>query len=135
MVHLSTCPSFWNERHVDLSKCIRAATLFSDRPENINFDERSGSLSTFAEHRSAVPEEKSKMSQPIISQGGHLGFPITTKNKNLVEDVEFLLHVNLCQTPFSGCRGEVKNVSANQRPGRPSLFPGRLEKRKLGREG
>ena len=33
------------------------------------------------------------MSQPIISLGGHLGFPIGPKNTNLVEDAEILLPV------------------------------------------
>ena len=39
-------------------------------------------LSSFAEFRSAVSEEKSKMSQPIRGQGGHFVFPIgPQKNK------------------------------------------------------
>ena len=33
------------------------------------------------------------MSQPIRGQGGHLDFPISPKNTNLVEDVEILLPV------------------------------------------
>ena len=35
-------------------------------------------------------KEKSKMSQPIRGQGGHLVFPIGPKNTNLVEDVQIL---------------------------------------------
>ena len=46
----------------------------------------------FVEFRSAV-SEKSKMSQPIRGQGGHLVFFIVPKNTNLVEDVEILLPV------------------------------------------
>ena len=65
--------------------------------------------------------------------GGHLGFPISLKNTNLVEDVEILLPVKFHEIPFSGFRGEVKNVSANLRPGRPSCFSDRPEKHKLGR--
>ena len=152
-------------------------------------------LSSFVEFRSAVSEEKSKMSQPIRGQGGHLVFPIGPKNTNLVEDVEILLpvkflwipfssfrgevnkrpkgphivhlstmchlfeesakvdicllispkNINLvedfeivlpvkfCWNPFSGFRGKVENVSANQRPGRPSCFSDWPEKHKLGR--
>ena len=45
-------------------------------------------LSSFVEFGSAVSEEKSKMSQPIRGQGGHLVFPIGPKNTNFVEDVE-----------------------------------------------
>ena len=73
------------------------------------------------------------MSQPIRGRGGHLVFPIGPKNTNLVEDIEILLPVKFCVNPFSGFRGEVENVSANQRPGRPSWFYDRPEKHKLGR--
>ena len=73
------------------------------------------------------------MSQPIRGQGGHLVFPIGPKNTNLVEDVEILLPVKFCWISFSRFRGEVENVSANQRPGRPSCFSDRPEKHKLTR--
>ena len=63
------------------------------------------------------------MSQPIRGQGSHLVFPIGPKNTNLVEDVEILLPVKFHWILFSGFREEVENVSANQRPGRPSCFP------------
>ena len=36
------------------------------------------------------------MSQPIRGQGGHLVFPISPKNANLVEDVEILLPYKVC---------------------------------------
>ena len=84
---------------------------------------RSCFLSSFIiEFCSEVWEEKLKMSQPIRDQGGHLIFPISLKNKNLVEDVKILLSVKFRWIPLSGFRGEVENVSANQRPGRPSCF-------------
>ena len=86
---------------------------------------RSFILSSSVEFHSAVSEEKSKMSQPIRGQGGHLVFPIGPKNTNLEEDVKILLPVKLRWFPFSGFRGEVQNVSANQRPGRPSWFSDR----------
>ena len=92
---------------------------------------RSCFLSSFVEFRLAVLEEKSKMSQPIRGQGGHLIFPIGPKNTNLVEDVEILLPVKFRWIPFSGFRGEVENVSANQRPGRPSCFSDRPKNTKL----
>ena len=92
-------------------------------------------LSSFVQFRSAVSEEKSKMSQPIRVQGGHLVFPISPKNTNLVEEVEILLPVKFGWIPFSGFRGEVENVSANQSPGRPSCFSDQPEKHKLGRGG
>ena len=73
------------------------------------------------------------MFQPIRGQGGHLVFPIGPKNTNLVENVEILLPVKFHWIPFSRSRGEVENVSANQKPGRPSCFSDRPEKHKLGR--
>ena len=56
------------------------------------------------------------------------------KNTNFVEDIEYmyLLLVKFRQIPFSGCRSEIENVSANQRPGWPSFFSERPEY-KLGR--
>ena len=71
------------------------------------------------------------MSQPIRSQGGHLVFPTSPKNTNFVEDVEILLPINFRRILLSGFRGEVENVSANQRPGLPSCFSDRPEKHKL----
>ena len=69
------------------------------------------------------------MSQPTKGRG-HLVLPIRPKNTNLVEDVEILLpgKLKFCQIPFSSFRGEVQNLSANQRPGRLSLFSDRPEK-------
>ena len=95
---------------------------------------RSYFLSSFVEFREAVSEEKTNMSQPIRGQGGHLVSRISPKNTNLVEDVGILLPVKFRWIPFSSFRREVKNVSANQRPGRPSCFSNRPEKRKLDRE-
>ena len=73
------------------------------------------------------------MSQQIRDQGGHLVFPIDPKNTNLVEDFEILLPIKFVPIRFSGFRGEVKNVSANQRPRWPSWFSDRPKKQKLGR--
>ena len=73
------------------------------------------------------------VSPPIRGHGSHLGFLISLKNTNLEEDVEILLPVKFHKIPFSGFRREVKNVSANQRPGRPSWFSDRPGKHKLGR--
>ena len=94
---------------------------------------RSCFLSSFVEFCSAVSEKKSKMFQPIRDRDGHLVFPIGPKNTNLVEDVEILLPVKFHWILFSGFRGEVENVSANQRPGWPSCFSDRPERHKLGR--
>ena len=58
-----------------------------------------------------------------IGKGGHPVFPIGPKNTNLLEDFEIFLLVKFRWIPFSGFRGEVENVPANQRPERPSYFP------------
>ena len=68
-----------------------------------------------------------------IGQGGHFCLLIGPKNTNSEEDVEILLPVKFRWIPFSGFRGEVENVSANQRPGRTSCFSDRPEKHELGR--
>ena len=73
------------------------------------------------------------MYQPIRGRGGHLVYPIGPKNTKLVGDVEILLPVKCHWIPFSGFKTEVENVSANQRPGRPTCFSNRPEKYKLGR--
>ena len=57
----------------------------------------------------------------------------STWKKNCVEDIEILLPVRFRWIPFSSFRGEVENVLANQRPGRPSCFSDWPEKHKLGR--
>ena len=86
---------------------------------------RSCFLSSFVEFCSAVSEEKSKMSQPIRGQGGHLVFPIGSKNTNLVEGVEILLSIRFCWIPFCGFRGEVENVK---------VYAGRTEDRRRTRD-
>ena len=73
------------------------------------------------------------MSQPIRGRGGQLVFPIGPEKTNLVEDFEILIPIKFCWIWFSGFRGEVENVSANQRPGPSSCFSDRPEKHKLGR--
>ena len=90
-------------------------------------------LSSCIEIHSGVSEEKSKMSQPIRSQSGHLVFRIGKKKTNFVGDIEILLLVKFRWIPLSGFRVEVENVSANQRPGSPSCFSDQPKKHELGR--
>ena len=77
---------------------------------------------SFVEFLLVFSEEKSKMPQPIRGRGGHLVFPIGPKNIILVEDVDTLLPVKFRWILFRGFRGEVGNISANQKPGWPSCF-------------
>ena len=74
------------------------------------------------------------MSQQTRGQGGSFVIPIGPKNTHMVQDIEILLTVKFCLIRFSGFSGEVENVSANHRPGRPSCFSDWSEKHKLGRE-
>ena len=52
-----------------------------------------------------------------------LFLPTGPKHTNLIEDVEFLASNKVRQIRFSGFREQVKNVSANQRPGGHLRFP------------
>ena len=100
--------------------------LFTHQPGKHKLGRRRWDLAScqcFFEFHSAVSGMKLKMSQPIRRQGVHLVFLNGPKNnKNLVEDVEILLPVKFRWIPLSSFREEVRNVSANQRPGRPSCF-------------
>ena len=52
----------------------------------------------------------STMCYLFLGQGGHFCLLIGTNNTNMVEDVKILLPVKFHWIPFSGFRGEVKNV-------------------------
>ena len=114
-------------------KCLsrseaRAAILFFRSAWKTQTSERtlrSCFLSSFVEFRAAVSEEKSKMSQPIRSQGGHLVFQKPEKHKLGKSTLRSCFLSSFISFLFSGFRGEVENVSANQRPGRPSCFSDR----------
>ena len=111
-------------------------SCFSDRPEKHKLVRGRWDLASCQVSLNSVQRfqrRSQNMSQPIRGQGGHLTFPIGPKNTNLLEGVEILLPVKFRWILLSGFRGEVKNVSANQRPGRPSCFSDRPEKHKLGR--
>ena len=77
--------------NVSANQRPRRPYCFFDRPKKQKLGNgrlRSCFLSSSIKFRSAVSEVKSKMSQPIRGQGGHLVFPIGTKNTNFVEDIE-----------------------------------------------
>ena len=57
-------------------------------------------------------EKKSKMSQLIRRQEGHLFFLLISPKNKLVKDVEFLLPVKFCWIPYSNFREEVENVKS-----------------------
>ena len=125
----------WSRKCLSQSEARTAILFFRSARKTQTWQRtlRSCFLSSFIEFRYAVSEEKSKMSQPIRGLGSHLVFPIGQKNTILVEDIEILLPVKYGWIPFSSFRGEVENVSSNQRPGQPSCFSDRPKKHKLGR--
>ena len=99
----------WVQWATSLRNRQRRTFLFTDRPEKYK-------LCRDIERRSRKCLSKSEARTAILF------FAIGLKNTNLVEDVEILLPVKFLWIPFSGFRGEVENVSANPRPGRPSCF-------------
>ena len=111
-------------------------SCFTDRSEKYKLGRGRWDLASCQVSLNSVQLFKSK-SRKCLGQSearaSILFFPISPKKTNLVEDVEILLPVKFRWILFSGFRGEVKNVSANQRPGWPACFSNRPEKHKLGR--
>ena len=97
---------------------------FSDPPEKHRLGIGHWDLASYQVSSNSFQrfQRRSKKSQPIRGQGGHFVFPLGPKYTNLVEGLEILLPIKFLWIRFSGFRGEVQNVSANQGPGRPSLF-------------
>ena len=56
-----------------------------------------------------------------------------SNSTKMAEYIEYLLLVKVNRIPFSGSKGIVENVSANQGPGRSSCFSNRPDHYKLGR--
>ena len=116
----------------------RAAILFSDRPKKHKLGNGRGrwDLASSQVLLNSV-QQFQRRSRKYLSQSearvAILVFSVRPKNTNMVEDIEILLPVKFHWIPLSGFRGEVENVSANQRPGRPSCFSDRPEKHKIGR--
>ena len=110
--------------------------VFSDQHEKHKLGRRHWDLATCQVSLNSI-QRFQRRSRKCLSQSearaAILFFSIGPKNTNLVEDVEVLLPVKFRWIPISGFRVEVENVSANQRPGRPSCFSDRPEKHKLGR--
>ena len=73
---------------------------------------RSCFLSSFIQFRSVVPENKSKMSEPIRDHGCHAGFLICPKITNMVEGVELLILLKFCQIQFSSFRSKLEKVNS-----------------------
>ena len=75
------------------------------------------SLQQFQRSRKCLSKSKARAAIYCIQIG--------MKNTILVEDVEILLPFNFRWIPFSGFKGDLENVSADQRLGQPSCFSNR----------
>ena len=110
-------PPFW--------RIGQGGHLFFDRPEKHKLGRGHWDLASCQVSLNSV-QRFQRRSRKCLSQSevraAILFFMIGPKNTNLVEDIEILLPVKFRWIPFSGFRGEVENVSANQRSGRPSCF-------------
>ena len=106
--------------------------LYSNRPEKHKLGRGRWDLASCQVSLNSVQQFKSKCWKCLSQWETRVAifFLIGPKNTNLVDDVEILLPVKFRWISF---RGEVENVSVNQRPGWPSFFPYRSEKHKLGR--
>ena len=126
----------WVQSATFLRNQPRRTFLFTDRPEKHKLGRRRWDLASCQVSLNSV-QRFQRRSWKCLSQSetraAILFFWSAPKNTNLVEDVEILLPVKFCWIPLSSFRGEVENLSANQRPGRPSCFSDWLEKHKLGR--
>ena len=67
-------------------------------------------------------EEKLKMSQQIRGQGGHFVFSDPPEKHKLGRGCWDLASYQVLSNSFHSFRGEVENVSANQRPGQQYCF-------------
>ena len=110
-------------------------SCFSYRHEKDEFGRGHWDLASFQVSLNSI-QQFQRRSRKYLSQSGTrdaILFFDRPININFVEDVEILLLVKFRWIPFSGYKGEGENVSANQRPGRPSCCSDQPEKHKLGR--
>ena len=117
IVHLSTMCNLYEES-------ARAVIFFSDRPEQHKIGRGRCDLASCQVLLNSI-QPFQRTSPKCLSQSearAAILFFRSAKNTNLVEDVKILLPIKFRWIPFSGFRGEVEIVSANQWPGRPSLF-------------
>ena len=117
--------------NVSVNQSPGRPSCFSDRPENYKLGWGHWDLASCRVSLSSVKRFQ-RRSRKCLSQSEARAailffFSIGPKNTNFVEDIEILLPVKYRWIQFSGFRGEVENVSANQRPGRPSSFSDRPE--------
>ena len=113
--------------NVSANQRPRPPSCFSDRPKKHKHGRGSWDLASCQVFVNSV-QRFQRRSRKCLSQSearAAIFFPIGPKNTKLVEDIKILLPVKFRWILFSGFRGEVENVSANQRPGRPSCFSDR----------
>ena len=111
--------------NVSVNQSPGRPSCFSDRPEKRKVGRGRWYLASCVVSLKSVKRFQ-RRSWKCLSQSevraAILYFRSARKNTNLVEDVEILLPIKFHRFPFCGFRGEVENVSANQRLGQPSCF-------------
>ena len=121
-------------QNVSANQRLWRPSCFSDQPKKHKLARRRWDLASCQVSLNSV-QRFQRRSRKCLSQSearaAILCFRWVPKNTNWVEDVEILLPVMFHWIPFSGFRGEVVNVWANQRPGRPSCFSDRPQNTKL----
>ena len=104
----------------------------SCKPQSVFFVSRSNSFPMDPETRGSKGNTLApKYNVPPFSWSSHFCLLTGLKNTNLVEEVEILLPIKFLWFLFSGFRGAVENVPANQRLGPPSCFSHLPEKKNL----
>ena len=90
-------------------------------------------LSSFVEFRSAVSEEKSKLSQPIRGQGSHLVFFDQPEKCKLGRGCCYLAFCQVLYNSVQWFQRRSQKYLSKSEAGWPSCFSDRSEKHKLGR--
>ena len=123
-------------KNVSANQRPERPSWISDRHEKHKLDRGRRGLASCQVSSKSIQQlrrRSRKMLQPIRGQGGHLGFPIGTKNTNLIEDVEDLFPVKFRQNPYSGCGEEVEKCFSQWGARAAILNDGSAQKHKLGR--
>ena len=125
---------FWEVENVSANQRSGRQSCFFDRPEKRKFGREYWDLAFCQVSLNSVSwfQRRSRKCLSLSEvRAAILFFRSARKKKtNLVEDVEIWRSVKFRWILFSSFRGEVENVSADQRSGRPSCFSDRPEKHK-----
>ena len=116
----------WEVENVSANQNWDGHLVFSNRPKKHKYSRGLWDLDSYQVSINSVLQV-TRGSRKCLSQsetGAAILIFRSTRKKttNLVEDITILLPVKFHWIPFSGFRGKVQNVLANQRPGWTSRF-------------